>query len=466
MTTTHHISAQAPLASPPGNATPHTSPARNIVRVSVRISVHGYRRSVDLSLPTSSTFSEVLPEIARLIDLPETASPWEFTTAAGAPLDPHIPLHHMRLRDGHILVLRPEENVDPPVVRDAAESLAAAAAGNGPRAGIDTAASFAGVAAAGMLVGSYAGPLGGVGAAALLALVVGIVAHSRAVFQLGALLTGSTCGGWVAGAWESGAGAEFWPLNPSAALGLLSGCAVAALVLAGGIALGLAGPRSASALLTAFAAVAVGALGAWLPAPEAPAALAILAGLVGVTVTPAVATRAAGLRIPRVPTAGQEFSIADDYQDDVDDRTARALAVTDGIGVGTATVSIPALALIAARGGGWAFSMCVCVAGALIVHASRHHATTPRLSLALMSAAAVAAAAGAVLLADDAHPALIIAAAAVTLVAATAVIWASSVPDLEPTTLVWLERVEAAAIIAVIPLAVHLTGAFDLIRGL
>ena len=39
-------------------------------------------------------------------------------------------------------------------------------------------------------------------------------------------------------------------------------------------------------------------------------------------------------------------------------------------------------------------------------------------------------------------------------------------PDVEPTTVVWFERAEIAATIAVIPLAVHLTGLFGLIRGL
>ena len=37
---------------------------------------------------------------------------------------------------------------------------------------------------------------------------------------------------------------------------------------------------------------------------------------------------------------------------------------------------------------------------------------------------------------------------------------------MEPTTIVWFERAEIAATIAVIPLAVHLTGLFDMIRGL
>ena len=52
------------------------------------------------------------------------------------------------------------------------------------------------------------------------------------------------------------------------------------------------------------------------------------------------------------------------------------------------------------------------------------------------------------------------------LAAAATVAWAPRVPDVEPTTIVWFERAEIAATIAVIPLAVHLTGLFDMIRGL
>ena len=37
---------------------------------------------------------------------------------------------------------------------------------------------------------------------------------------------------------------------------------------------------------------------------------------------------------------------------------------------------------------------------------------------------------------------------------------------LEPTTIVWFERAEALALAACLPLAAHLAGLFDLIRGL
>lgn len=433
----------------------------HLVRVTVRISAVTFHRSIDLSVPTASTFSEILPEIARLIDLPEIGRPWEFTTAAGAPLDPHTPLHNMRLRDGQVLALRPQEPVEPPVVRDAAESLAATAAAGAPRAGIDAIASLAGIAAVGVLAAAHTTLTAGVGAAALAALVVGIVARSRVLVPAGAVLAGAACGIWAAGA-EAAA----WPLNGSAALGVITAAAVTAVVVGGGAVLGLVDTRSGSGVLTACAVLTVGALGVWLPSPLAPAAAVVLAALIAVMLTPAVATRGAGLRIPRVPTAGQEFSIADDYQDDVDDRTRTARRITDGMSGGTTVCALPALAATAFAGGPWVLAFCLCVAGALIVHASRHHSTAPRLCLAVTAMTAVACGVAAVARMDNPHPALVVCAGAVAAAAASSAIWARRVPDLEPTTLVWLERAEAAAIIAVLPLAVHLTGAFELIRGL
>lgn len=437
--------------------------AHHVVRVTVRISAAPFYRSVDVSLPTSSTFTEVLPELARLIELPPTGQPWEFTTAAGAPLDPHAPLHNMRLRDGQVLSLRPHEPVDPPVVRDAAESLAATAA-TATHSGIDTAATLAGAVAAGVLTAALSTPLTGAAVTGLVLFVVAAVSQSRAIFPVSILTASAVCGAWV-----TGGGTENIPSATDIALGVLTACVITSALTAGGAVLGLAGPGIAAAMLISSVLVSTGALAVWLPAAEAPPATMVLAGIVAVMLTPSVATRAAGLRIPRVPTAGQEFSIADDYQDDVDERSAAARSITAGISIATALCVIPALIALARTGGGWVFALCLCVAGALIVHAARHHDTIPRLSLGSTAMTALASGAGAVAVtaqADEAHPALLVAAGLTALVAATASLWASRVPDLEPTTLVWLERAEAAAIIAVIPLAVKLTGIFDLIRGL
>ena len=55
--------------------------AHHVVRVTVRVSVVAFHRDIDVTLPTSSTLAEVLPELARLVELPEVHRPWQATTA-------------------------------------------------------------------------------------------------------------------------------------------------------------------------------------------------------------------------------------------------------------------------------------------------------------------------------------------------------------------------------------------------
>lgn len=420
-----------------------------VVRVTLRITAATYRRSVDVSLPTSSSLSEVLPELARLIQLPDVGRPWEFTTAAGAPLDPHVPLDALKLRDGHIICVRPAQPVEPPVVRDAAEALLAAGDETRPAAGLGALGSAAGAGAAGILTGSA---LIGLAAAACIALAVAVVARSKALFTAGAAAAATATAAWVAGGTEL-----TFASRTDLAFGLLCGCGASLALIAAGAISGLIGARGGASLATV---AAIAGASAALPA------LAVLLGVGAVMASPAIATRVAGLEIPRVPTAGQDLDVADAHQVDVDARAATARLITDGIAAGVAISCIPALALLAWDGGWWVFAFALCVAGSLIIHAARHHAPVPRVALCVTALAAVVAACTAVARMDSPHPALMVAAGLVALVCSTAAVWAPKVPELEPTTLVWLERAEAAAIIAVIPLAVFLTGAFDAIRGL
>ena len=429
--------------------------AHHVVRVTVRVSVVAFHRDIDVTLPTSSTLAEVLPELARLVELPEVHRPWQATTAGGAVLDMHTPLYALKLHDGATVALHPQEPTPPPVVRDAADALAGAAQAARQVRGLDAAATFAGLAAVLLVARAYLPWHAALGATALLALVVAAAGKSRPAFAAVPLLAGLSAGLWVAGAGEGAA-----HVGPGALAAALS-----ALVTVGiGAALGLAGPAVVAYTCAVCALGSVGALGVWLPGPLAPPALTLLAGVLAVMATPGVATRAAGLTVPRVPTAGEEFNRSDEYQHDVDSRSAAAASIASAISAAIATCCVPALVWVGHAGGVWAFALCLGVAGALVVYASRHHWAVPRVCLTAVALAAVVAAAGAA--AQVGHPARIALALPAALAAATTVMWAPRVPDWEPTTVVWFERAEIAATIAVIPLAVQLTGLFDLIRGL
>lgn len=425
------------------------------MRVTVRVSVVAFHRDIDVTLPTSSTLAEVLPELARLVELPEAHRPWQATTAGGAPLDMHTPLYALKLHDGASVALHPEEPTPPPVVRDAADALAGAAEAARQVRGLDAAATFAGLAATVLVARAYLPWHAALGVAALLALLVASVGRSRPAFAAVPVLTGLCAGLWVAGA---GQGTE------SAGLGALAAALSAVVAVGVGAALHLAGHALVAYVAATCALLASGALGVWLPGPLAPPALTLLAGVLAVMATPGVATRAAGLTVPRVPTAGEEFDRSDAYQDDVDARSTTAAAIATALSAAIATCCVPAVLWVGRAGGVWACALCLGAAGALVVYASRHHWAGPRLCLTAVALAAVVAAAAAA--AQVGHPACIALACLAALAATTTVIWAPRVADLEPTTVVWFERAEIAATIAVIPLAVHLTGLFDMIRGI
>ena len=167
-----------------------------------------------------------------------------------------------------------------------------------------------------------------------------------------------------------------------------------------------------------------------------------------------------------MPTAGEAFATADGYQPDVDERSQRAITLVAAISCAVAASMLPALFAIAWAGGAWVCALSVCTAGALGIYASRHHYPVPRAALVTAALGAVCACALAVARTDNPHPVAIAVALLVTLTAATAAIWVRNVPELEPTTVVWFERAETAAIIAALPLALHIAGLFALIRGL
>ena len=434
--------------------------AHHIVRVTVRVDVVSFHRDVDLTLPTSSTLGEVLPELARLVELPAVHRPWQATTAAGTPLDMHTPLYQLRLRDGSVLVLRPLEPVSPPVVRDAAESLAAAAGEEQRMSGLDTAASAAGCVALAAVTVPFAPGAAALTVAAVPLLFLGVAAHSRALYLLGILSSTAACAAWVAGPASTWAG----PTDP--ALGALAGAGVLALLAGSGAALRLLDTTVTAILLTAGALACLTAAGAWLPARQAPAAVAVLGALLALAAAPGTATRVAGLRVPRIPTAGEEFSLSDGYQPDVDDRARQARSVAAGMTTGAGVAAVPALLVLGWWSGPWPMALCACSLGAVTFHAARLHYRLPRTALTAVALAAVVACGVAGGRMVPVHPAALAVAVVFGLAAASAVLWVPRIPDLEPTTVVWFERAEAVALIASLPVAVHVAGMFTLARGL
>lgn len=433
------------------------SSTSHIVRVTVRISAGDVHRDIDVTLPTSSTLAEVLPELARIIDIPQIHRPWQAATAAGAPVDMHAPLHRLRLADGCVISLTPAEPLAPPVVRDATESLTAAAATAREARGLDTAAGVLGCAGVAVTAHPFTGFPAAIALAGAALAVLARLRRSEALFFFVPPVVALAALSWVAGPraeWDSAA---------TPAMGTTAAALTCAAVAAVGSAAHLTRPEVTAFYLASSAIATIGALGAWLPATLAPAAMTVLASVTTVMATPGIASRAAGLKIPRIPTAGEELTHSDGYQLDVDARSTNAVAIADALSVAAAVCVVPALLWAAHAGGGFSVALCLSTAGAQGLHALRHRYPVSR---AALIAATLAALAGVVAASAGGGGASTALAGAVALAIAAAPLWAPRLPDLEPTTVVWFERAEAAAIIALIPVAVQLTGLFGLIRGL
>lgn len=432
------------------------------VRVTMRATAGHFHKEIDVSLPAVASLDEVLGEVTDLMNAPIISKPWRATTAAGRPLDHAGPIGATGLADGALVLLRPHSPAPPPVIRDAAEALAQSA-DHAPR-GLATAWSVLGILALGGALGSVVSWPAGLAGVALLAVALHLWARNAMALAPLSVIAAALAAGLGIG---------------DVALGLI-GAALTALALVGL----LHAVRLGSALLAgttgnaAVAALAAGC-GLFLPGLDdrllAGAAAGLAAVLVIIATSPGLSTQLAGIRVPHLPTAGEDLAVADGESlgadADADARARRARALYDGTLLGCALAACPALAMLAlgttARGA--ALAACVVLAGAVLLHAARH--MTALSGWSLMAVAGAACAAAATIAVRDAvapHPqwALSVIAGILILAATTACLWARFVPRLEPTTLQWLERAEAVCLALYFPLACYLAGIFALIRGI
>ena len=136
-----------------------------------------------------------------------------------------------------------------------------------------------------------------------------------------------------------------------------------------------------------------------------------------------------------------------------------------GIVSGIACLVVPALLSVASTGDIFAQMVCLAVAGAVCLHAARHHHNVAVWALLLVVAAAVVAVGISVWVGLQ-QPFAIGVATVVGLAAAASPLWVPRIRDIEPTTMVWLERAESLAVAACLPLALQVMGVFAMIRGL
>lgn len=435
----------------------------NLLRLTVRVHVGAFHREVDLAVPGDSSLAEILDEVLGLTNAPRISRPWEAGTLAGQPVDQAVSLRESGLDHGSVLVLSPAGDRHPPVVRDAAEALVETTGTVSVR-GVSTLTGIAGAVAFSIcLLGS---PLRDqLPAAVLFALAtsacLAVLIWCRRIQALAVPTVLLAAAGGTSSVLD---GLRPEPPDLAWALSAAIGSAAVTLLLLGVI--GVVKTRLTATLGTLLLLLGVTAscLAATGTATGAAAGV-VVAAILMLLLAPTAAIQLAGLKVPPLPSAGQDLRVADRPDPDIDDRARRATRLHEGILLGISLGLLPALLTVALSGGGFPLGLCATAAGSLLLHAARHR--SPVATWALFSAG-ITALTGMVLAAilGAGHPAQLLTAGLAAAAMLSAPLWAARIPHLEPTTVVWLERAESLAIAATLPLAAHLMGVFAAIRGL
>ena len=464
--------------------------ASHTLRLTVRIELFDASTSIDLAIPASSSLSETIDEILAIANLPANTTPWCATTAAGQELDPAIPLAQCHLTQGDILVISPLTETPTPVVRDVAELLENLTQVTPPPIGTVFCAGLAGLLGLTLLVAALPG------LPPILRLLIPVVATLAMLLWTRKLLFAPiTIGGIslttliaIAGSPTLPTGAQMSDSQFARMWALACACAGIVLIVST-LLLRFITPHvpTISALITIGTSLIIMALGACFYHPPLialtdptwswlvhAAALVVAAGIIALAFSPLLSIKIAGVRVPQLPTSGQDLSISDTNPTNTPHRALLAQHILDGITVGLGCILSPAIIVVC----GWApqrnfsFALAVCMCLSLVVHAHRHHGSPRTWSLWIP---AMAAACGTALSASPhlvdatappAHLGLSIAAFLVSATVFTAPGWAKHLTNLEPTTVVWVERAELLSIAACLPLALHLVGIFSLLRGI
>lgn len=433
----------------------------NMLRIHVRIDLTVGENPVavaDLALPAGSSLAEILDEILEITGAPVISRPWVARTAAGNRIDAGIPLARTQLEQGGVLVLSPQREMPAPVVRDAAEALAELSTHMNTRGLLDALilSGLGGVAVILTVSASVGASISMAVIAAICVLVLVWIPRVQAPVTTVALpaaisLLCATAAGIVVHPSPTA-----WSLLAACAAGLLS-TALLHLFFTPRLIISMTVATSFALLLITTGGLAI--------RMEGSPALTLAVALILMSVAPNISAQLAGLRVPTLPTAGQDLAVSDVDVTDPEKRARTARTLHDAQLLATTVIGCP-MVLFTALTGTWAstiFALCITVA--CLLHGLRHHRTIPLWSLILLSCASLIATVISACLQDNgmapAILAILISAICVSIPA-----WMPMLPTLEPTTLVWLERLESMCVAAVFPLALHLLGIFGMLRGL
>lgn len=447
----------------------------NALRLSIRIdlTVGDTPAAVaDVSLPAGSSLADILDEVLELTDAPRISRPWVAHTAAGSPIDCGIPLSHIQVGQGSVIVLSPERDLEAPVMRDVAEALVEFSSEH--RAGhlveLMTIAGLGGVAT--LLASPVASPLaipGRIGlflalcALLLLWLPGGRAPILKVLLPVALILGAGACASLiVSGGSVSVPDTGMTWIILAGACAMLAACLLVHVIYRPALLTTAALSTSGFGLLVLAAATAL-----WdkNSAFSGPAALTVAAcTTITMCFAPKIAAQLAGLRVPTLPTAGEDLSVSDLTMADPQIKIQRTKTLFDAQTLGLTVLSGP-LMLLSVTPGTWSTTIfALCIAVSSLLHANRHQAPIPTWSLMALSAISFLALALSTV--RQHSVAALIATALIMMVLFSVALWIHKIPTLEPTTIVWLERLESLCLAISLPLALHLLDIFGMLRAL
>ncbi|MCE1178899.1 MAG: type VII secretion integral membrane protein EccD [Micrococcales bacterium] len=432
----------------------------------IRVSVSSGSRRADLGVPGGIPVAEMLPGLARelgQLDVQTAGHRFELVRADGRPLDPRLPLAAQGVTDGHVLTLAMADRAAPKVYDDVVEAVsdlvesefAPWTAEHSARTALAAALTLFAAGALALFVQRQEGALVAAmaGAVALLLLITGaVLSRLRLQHVAGAgLAVAAAVYAAVSGAALSGQD-DLWG-EPA----LFAG---AGMVLAGGLGMLAVARHRLVVAATVLLGLALAALGG-LTHVSGYDRTHVAAGVFALAVLAGTAIPWFGLSSARLsanaPRTDAEIT---GPAPEVDGATVRGQVrfgheLMVGLAVGTGAVALLATPHTA-RGGVSALAMLV-VGYAAVLLGARHSRTRATVTIAMVTG--IAGIALAALSAAGWHPAWRPTIAVVLAGAAALIV---TLALLAPKARVRLGRlgdiVEGAAIVALVPLALIVTG--------
>jgi type VII secretion integral membrane protein EccD len=445
---------------------------------------------IDLSLPSDIPLADMLPTLLRyasetgtsLADDPTGRNGWSLSRLGGVVLDSARSLTQLEVRDGEMLYLRPR-GAEPPELAfdDVVDAVATATQSRAGRWGPSTSRIFGLILAVTALLGGavavlFSGPPnapgGLVGLAMALVLLVVATVLSRAFSQSSiAVIFGLIAGVYAAigGLLLLGGDLSIGQLGAGHAL-IAAGALLVTGVIAA-VAIADAGPLFLSTALAAFALLAGSFICLAFDTRAATgAAIVVAVTFAWLPALPMLAYRMARLPIPSIPTGGEDLKTDRETVDGerVLARSERAdefLAAMLGAFAVIGAVS----GMVAAFGGGGPGTALGAVLGLLMmIRAKWFLSRRQRLPLLVAGSATVAVTIVAIYVNGSTVTRLIAIPVLLLVVAGISVSFGLSAADRKPSPIAGrvLDIFEVLLIVAIVPLAVWVSGLYGWVRSL